>query len=670
MEPRLQVIRVIRVITTTTMLLASYIAAGYAQQSAQDSLLRLLQDHPGQDDRRAELLNALAFMLHTAQPDSTVAYVDEVIGFAAKLQDQKNLSSAYSIKGIAYLFKSELQNAEIWTEKALAIDRKIGHQAGIAANTSNLALIFFRQNNYPAALAQFQQAAQQFGALNDPKEIMIYLNMSGIYAETKNFRKAEEYMQLARERNKQANDPRLEGYALLNLGTLYIDEGDHQKGRRYLDSALVANQQVNDQGNIAKVYGNLGSSFAKTHDYIRANDYHKRALAINTTIGNSRSIAVNHCGIGECYTMLDSLPQAYQHLSLARAISKQLDAIDLKRDIAQNLSQYFEKTARFDSALYYHKQFLTYKDSLDNEANQNQLTRLELQYDFDLKEQEYVQQQAIRDLQFRQLWLYGILIIGALLSLGGYLLSRSRTRTLRLRNEIRENELNQQAAALLLQQQLSESELKALRSQMNPHFMFNVLSSIESYILEQDAKSASRLVQRFAKLTRFVLENSTQPLVSANREWEAVRLYVELEAERFEHPFTYEFTVVAPLQLSEVRVPPMLIQPLAENAILHGIRPATGYPTHLHLSIGIEANHLAIYVTDNGIGLAAAKTHHRKVTAYKEKSLGLAAIEERLVLLKSQYPQSHPSLTVTPVDPQEGTGTQARLLIPLIPVSS
>lgn len=636
-----------------------------AQLPAQDSLRRLLDAHPQQDDRRAELLNGLAFLLHSSQPEQTLAYANEVIGFADKLKDKKQLAAAYTQKAIAYVVMSDLQAAEQWSQKSLEIERAIDHKAGIAANTSNLGLIYHRQNKYPYALAQFQEAAQLFRETNDPTEIAMYLNMAAIYAETKNFRKAEEYIQLARSQNKKVNNPRLEAYALLNLGTLYTDEADFQKGRLYLDSALTANQQINDRGNIAKIYGNLGASYAKTHNYQTAKSYHHQALAINTTLGNSRSIAVNHCGLGESYVMLDSLPAAYNHLLRGLTISKQLNAIDVQRDISQNLSQYFEKTGRYDSSLYYHKQFLLFKDSIDNESNKKQLTRLELQYDFDLKEQEYIQQQAISKLQIRQLWLYGAIAVILLIAAGGYLLNRARIRSLRLRNEMREKELTQQAEALLLQQQLSESELKAVRSQMNPHFIFNVLNSIESYILDNDSLSASRLVQQFAKLTRLILENSTQSLVSLDREWKAVQLYIELEAIRFNHSFDYRLTAGPALDLSTILIPPMLIQPLVENAIHHGLRHLTSYDGHIAVALQTTEQQLLITVADNGIGLSAAKT--RKGTlSYKEKSMGIGGIQERLALLKSTLPDSHPTLNLSEITEPDRTGTTARLALPLI----
>mgnify|MGYP003940074383 CR=1 FL=1 len=635
------------------------------QPSKQDSLSQLLLAHPQQDDRRAELLNGLAFLIHASQPEKTLAYANEVIGFAHKIKDKKFLAGAYTQKSIAHIVMSNLDSAKHWAEKALELERRTNHTEGIGSSMSNLGLIHYRLNNYPQALAHFQEAARLLHKVGHPLEVGIYLNMSSIYAEIKNFDKAKEYLQKVRTESKRTGNSKMEAYALLNLGTLYTEEADYERGRLYLDSALAANQRINDQGNIAKVYGNLAGNYSRNKDYLTSNAYHKQAMAINTRLHNSRSIAVNACGIGENYLMLDSLPLAYHWLSQSLQLGKRQDAIDVQRDASQHLSTYFEKTGRYDSALHYHRQAVALKDSIDNEANRKELTRLELQYDFNLKEQEYIQQQAINRLRIRQLWLYGVLVVSLLLVLGGYLLHRARTRSMRLRNAMREQELNQRAEALLLQQQLSESELKAIRSQMNPHFIFNVLNSIESYILENDARAASKLVQHFAKLTRLILENSTQSLVTAEREWTAVICYVELETSRFDHVFDYRFEVSPTLNLSRILLPPMLIQPLVENAILHGLRHVQGYRGSLAIQIGIQNDRLVITVEDNGIGLSATKAKRASPT-YKEKSLGIQGIQERLALLQDTHPHSRPELHIKEITEPGKTGTIACLVLPLI----
>jgi len=642
-----------------------YVLSGLCQPGQPlDSLLSELQAHPQKDDRRAELLNGLAYLLHTSDPQRSIAYATEVIGFANQLKDRKNLANAYTQQAIARIVTSDLDSAKIWGTRSLELQRELGHKEGIAASISNLGLIYYRLNNYQQALAYFQEAAQLFNEVGSPTAVMIYLNMSAIYAEIKNFRKAEEYIFLARKKNGETGDKRIEAYALLNLGTLYTDEGDYEKGRQYLDSALYANQVVNDQANIAKVYGNLGSNYSRMKDYRRSNGYYKQALAINNTLENVRSIAANNTGIGENYIMLDSLSLAYSYLSRGLSLGKSAQAIDVQRDASGNLSRYFEQIGRYDSALYYNRQHALLKDSLYNESSQKELTRLELQYDFDLKEQGYIQQQAIDKLQIKQLWLYGALAIVLVGGVTGYFLNRSRLRGIRMRTEMREQELTLQAETLLFQQQLSESELKAIRAQMNPHFIFNVLNSLECYILENDSRSASKLVQQFAQLTRIILENSTQSMVTAEREWLAVQLYVELEDVRFDHTFDYLFEADPSLDLTTFILPPMLIQPLVENAILHGLRHIPDYRGQLEVRMTQTDGHILITVVDNGIGLATAA---KAATApYKEKSIGIRGINERLDLLRLHHPESCPSLTIDEIHENGKTGTRVCLRLPLV----
>ncbi|MDR7131807.1 tetratricopeptide (TPR) repeat protein [Algoriphagus sp. 4150] len=641
-------------------------SVSFAQQSKIDSLENLLNAHPEKDDQRAELLHTLGFILHTSHPERTIELTDEILSFSDRITNKKYVSGAYTVKAVAHIAMSNLEEARTLSLKALEIDRKFGQREGIASNTSNLGLIEYRLNNYPKALANFQEAARIFSETSHPNEVMMYVNMASIYAGTKNFVKAEEYLEKVLLVARENGNRRMEGYALLNLGTMYTENKDYANGRHYLETALKLSREINDVTNIAKAYGNLGSNYARVNQYDTANYFLLKALEVNHELKNSKSIAVNKCNLGENYIALGNLPQAYAELTESLAIGRQFELLDVQRDASDNLSKYFERAGRYDSALFYQKDFIALRDSIENESNQNQLTRLELQYDFDLKEQEYLQQQAISSLQIRQLWLYGILLLMVIIGVAGFFLNRSRVSSLQLRNKMREQELTRQAESLLLQQQVSESELKAIRSQMNPHFIFNVLSSIESYILENEPRAASKLVQKFARLARLILENSTQSLVVAGREWQAVQLYAELEAERFGHSFDFQFEVDPTLDLSTFMLPPMLIQPLVENAIHHGLRQVRGYRGKLAVRMESAIDQVVITVSDNGIGRENAKSLNAKVE-YKEKSTGMTAIRERLDILSVDYAVVKPNLIYEDLSLDGQLGTTAILNLPLIP---
>lgn len=149
---------------------------------------------------------------------------------------------------------------------------------------------------------------------------------------------------------------------------------------------------------------------------------------------------------------------------------------------------------------------------------------------------------------------------------------------------------------------ISESELKALRAQMNPHFMFNAINSIQNFVLKNDSKSAQKYLTKFARLIRSVLENSKYELVWLNKEVEALELYVELEALRSSFSFDYEIVLEDSLSAENLFIPPMIIQPYIENAILHGITPLSDRKGLLTIKFSKEGSVLKCIIDDNGIG--------------------------------------------------------------------
>ncbi len=175
---------------------------------------------------------------------------------------------------------------------------------------------------------------------------------------------------------------------------------------------------------------------------------------------------------------------------------------------------------------------------------------------------------------------------------------------------------------------MAQLEMKSLRAQMNPHFLFNSLNSIKSFIAQNEPRIATRYLTKFSHLIRLILNNSREPLVSLEQELKALELYIELEQLRFEHSFEYEMTIDPALDTEFFMLPPLIIQPYVENAIWHGLLHKSG-DRRLIIVIekvddGIEAT-----IQDNGIGREAAKLNKSK-SATKHKSLGMAITADRI----------------------------------------
>lgn len=188
---------------------------------------------------------------------------------------------------------------------------------------------------------------------------------------------------------------------------------------------------------------------------------------------------------------------------------------------------------------------------------------------------------------------------------------------------------------LQLTSDLAASQLTALRAQMNPHFIFNALNSVQQFILQGNAYEANRYLSRFSKLQREILNNSDQHFITLDKEKEMLDIYLELEQLRFDENFSFTIRLDNDLDPDDVYLPPMIVQPFVENAIWHGLMPKEG-DKHVEIHFALLNDQiLQCRITDNGIGREASSK--LKPTAKEHRSRGLALVYERLRLLQKQF---------------------------------
>ena len=213
-------------------------------------------------------------------------------------------------------------------------------------------------------------------------------------------------------------------------------------------------------------------------------------------------------------------------------------------------------------------------------------------------------------------------------------------------------------------QKMADVEMQALRAQMNPHFIFNCLNSINRYIVKSDQATASLYLTRFAKLIRLILDNSNTKNVILTNELEALRLYIEMEALRFEKKFTYQINIDESVSTDSIEVPPLIIQPYVENAIWHGLlhKESGG---HLTIDVKLVNNSiLECTIEDNGVGRDKASELKSK-SATTRKSLGMQLTESRISLL-NQHAQLNASVQIIDLKSNDHPlGTKVILKIPV-----
>lgn len=240
--------------------------------------------------------------------------------------------------------------------------------------------------------------------------------------------------------------------------------------------------------------------------------------------------------------------------------------------------------------------------------------------------------------------------IGSLLLLCGlaYYLVRNRLRAVRKDAGFR--------------QKMSEMEMTALRAQMNPHFIFNSLNSIENFIMQNEKRLASDYLNKFASLVRMILENSRTQAVPLVQDMEAMQLYVDLEKLRFENKFCYITEIDEVLLKGDYRVAPLLIQPFVENAIVHGLAPSDKPGLYLKIAVRLQDDFIHYSIEDNGIGRTESMAYSRKYRP-GHKSLGLEISRERIDLINRKHGTAGTLDIIDLYDDHQPAGTRVVLTI-------
>jgi ligand-binding sensor domain-containing protein len=252
---------------------------------------------------------------------------------------------------------------------------------------------------------------------------------------------------------------------------------------------------------------------------------------------------------------------------------------------------------------------------------------------------------------YKTWWAYTLFI----LSLAGlvYAFIRYRINKIRMQHEI-----------VVQKHKAADLEMQALRAQMNPHFIFNSLNSINRFILQNNKEQASEYLTKFSRLVRLILQNSNASLITLENELEALQLYLELESLRFNHRFNFKISLHDEIDAEVIKVPPLIIQPYAENAIWHGLMQKDDVG-NLEIEIKQEENFLQIKISDDGIGRKKAAALKSKSTT-SQKSMGLRITEDRIGIMNGN--ENKGMVVIKDLKLADGSdgGTEVILKMPLV----
>ena len=571
------------------------------------------------------------------QPAKMAALAKEALEASNEGKDLKTLSMAQYYNGVALTIMGRYHNAQEPFEKAKQFAIAANDRLSLGWAEEGLGFMYFKSGKYwksfehliesqqigkelnDSALTTLSLAiiARTFNLAGDPQTALNYYHQSFQYSipficlwghqedmayahlQLKQYDSAEYYQRLnSHDMETVTTDPKVrKKFSAFQRGYSI----DIQLARKQFDSVLIqVLPMVQRLRGTKDVVPYMQSLFILGKVYEAKGDY-------QTSLRYTR----------ELYQAANSLP--------SRRLLKDANGL---------LASVFSHLKIGDSAYIYYKQYIAMKDSMETAQYAGRtalyLAASEAQNKIRLlkKDKELNQHQLAlnkKELQ-KQAQLKNLLVIGlVLLFLFSFVVVRNII--LKRKNEKLRNEHEQSA----LKRKALELEMQALRAQMNPHFIFNCLSAIDNLIQTNQPDKATTCLSRFAKLIRAVLESSKNNLVPFQKDFDTLKLYLEMEQFRCNNKFSYELEADPELLESDYKIPPMIIQPFIENAIHHGLLNKAGGDRKLEVNAQLRDDHIIYSISDNGIGRKKA-AQLKETNKPGHESYGIQITKDRIQL--------------------------------------
>jgi hypothetical protein len=525
-----------------------------------------------------------------------------------------------SYKGI----DEDLKRSFAYYEKVSYYSDSLHFVYGKALAQINLGILFSFSANYDASNKAYFKAIEYADSCHGLRLQAVSLNNVGDnFKALKDFPKCRQYAGEAIAINTQLKAWRgvAINYELLSLCD--IEDKLYDSAKNNLDRGMRSAQLSHDSSLFSLFYLGYGKLFGIAHQEDSAIFYFDR------TINGAKHFADpenEYKAYMAKVKYLGSLTadERLQLLKKAIAIARQTANLERIADAAHQLFLVYDKKNNKDSSQIWFSVYHNAADSLFSENNKRNVAIKETEWMVKRTEIENAHLKQVSELQHKELNVKN----GLLLAIGISLLL-----SIIIAIVVNKSVQNKKKTAeSQLKQSIAETQMQVLRSQMNPHFIFNSLNSIDAYIQSNDKYNATVYLNKFAKLIRNLLDSSKQHLVAFSKDIETLRLYVELELQRSENKFTAHLDIDDELMNSDYKVPPLIIQPFVENAIIHGLRNKDSNDGKLSVFIKKMNNRIVYVVIDNGVGRKAAE----QISTGKDKSYGLEMSYERVKLFNKE----------------------------------
>ena len=573
--------------------------------------------------------------------DEVTFYANKAYSFAKPNKNYLQQVQAIQFLGNVAIIKGNYNQANSYFKEAKTVyeNELPNNYEGILKTIGSLGVIASEQSNYNKAL-EFYLQGKTIAKNNKLTKLEIILNnnIGVIYKSINRPKDALKILnetQILQEKTKDAN----RGITLTNIAVIYEQLNQLNQEKKFLDLANYALRNSQDYRAIGELENNMGSYFYKTKNFSEAEKYWNNALTNFAKIDDQFGSFDTHYYLSNLKKTENKTDEALQFALKAKNLAYKINVLEHKTKVEKLLSELYEVKNNINLALLHSKSYQMLKDSLVNQENIQKLTQAEMNFAFE--KEKLKQQEALSSANKKQwFWAMGLLI--SVLLFGLFYVQKKK---------------QQQKQQLELENQLLDYKQKALHLQMNPHFLFNCLAAISSFIMQNEKEEAAKYLAMFSKLMRFTLESSKENWITIDKELASLTQYLSLEQLRLKNVFDFTITKAISVE-DDMLVPPMLIQPLVENAIIHGILPKQ-VKGRIDLNFEVQNNLLYVTITDDGIGIEnSKKLKENQVELHK--SMALSIIKERLEML-----QKNSNKTAKLEYMQTNSGTRVLLIVPI-----
>ncbi len=581
-------------------------------------------------------------------------------------------------------------------EQFMALAKKRNYLAGLCYALNQKGRFYRGISEYSKAISLFQEAKELAEIAGNTEFIIYSLNMmSVVFRRTEAIKSALDYSQEALELAESIENPsvgikRSKNVSLNSIGNIYQILEQYDLAIEKYRQAMLLERELDNKLGLAINHQNIGECLEAQGQLKEALENYNQSLAYNEAIDSDKGKIICYVGIAHVYVHMGRTEEAllllrsslkkakpladqkiivailinmgwtYIHLQEYQKAEQQLtkalyqaEQYNFASEVAEAnkfLAELWIKQDDYEKAMGFFKEHKNYEEQIKKNLNMRYVNDMIQRYETEKRtnqiqrlaqENESVRQKLRKNRTMLLISGIGLLLLAGIL----YILYR-------------QYQLSNEKKLLTLEQTM-------LRSQMNPHFLFNSLNSIKLYIINNEQKNAVHYLNKFSKLVRKILEASSQREIPLAEELETVELYMNIENIRFSNEINFKTIIHDDLDVHNIKIPSLILQPFLENALWHGLSSKEGAKNILLEVHRGESGFINISITDNGVGRDAAE-RIKEGKVLKRKSVGIDITKERLANFSKDYLNSFQVDIIDLYDPTNSPkGTKIVLHIPI-----